>query len=77
MISGVTRHMLPHLPGVPHLHVNGPLILKGNECIIFLQYIVTNNPGMHCLIAICNLTAVDATSNDRIITFFSNKLQFI
>ena len=22
MIGGVTRHMLPHLPGVPHLHVN-------------------------------------------------------
>ena len=20
MLSGVTRHMLPHLPGVPHLH---------------------------------------------------------
>ena len=25
MIGGVTRHMLPHLPGVPHLHVNRPL----------------------------------------------------
>ena len=23
MIGGVTRHMLPHLPGVLHLHVNG------------------------------------------------------
>ena len=22
MIGGVTHHMLPHLPGVPHLHVN-------------------------------------------------------
>ena len=22
MIGGVTWHMLPHLPGVPHLHVN-------------------------------------------------------
>ena len=22
MIGGVTRHILPHLPGVPHLHVN-------------------------------------------------------
>ena len=22
MIGGVTRHMLPNLPGVPHLHVN-------------------------------------------------------
>ena len=25
MLVGVTRHMLPHLPGVPHLHVNRPL----------------------------------------------------
>ena len=25
MINGVTRHMLPHLSGVPHLHVNRPL----------------------------------------------------
>ena len=24
MLGGVTRHMLPHLPGVPHLHVNRP-----------------------------------------------------
>ena len=27
MIDGVTRHMLPHLSGVPHLHVNRPLVL--------------------------------------------------
>ena len=26
MISGVTRHMLPDLSGVPHLRVNRPLI---------------------------------------------------
>ena len=25
MLGGVTRHMLSHLPGVPHLHVNRPL----------------------------------------------------
>ena len=24
MLGGVTRHMLSHLPGVPHLHVNRP-----------------------------------------------------
>ena len=24
MIGGVTRRILPHLPGVPHLHVNRP-----------------------------------------------------
>ena len=28
MIGGVTRHILPHLPGVPHLHVNRPLNTK-------------------------------------------------
>ena len=28
MIGGVNRHMLPHLPGVPHLHVNRPLVYK-------------------------------------------------
>ena len=25
MIGGVTRHMLPHLSGIPHLHANRPL----------------------------------------------------
>ena len=25
MIGGVTRHILPHLPEVPHLHVNSSL----------------------------------------------------
>ena len=25
MLGGVTRHMLPHLPGVTHLHVKRPL----------------------------------------------------
>ena len=25
MLGGVTRHMLPHLSGVPHFHVNRPL----------------------------------------------------
>ena len=27
MIGEVTRQMLPHLSGVPHLHLNRPLIL--------------------------------------------------
>ena len=33
MIGRVTRHMLPHLSGVPHLHVNRPLLsnLKDEE----------------------------------------------
>ena len=28
MMGGVTRHMLPHLPGVPHLHVKRPKHMK-------------------------------------------------
>ena len=32
MTGGVTRRTLPHLSGVPHLHVNRPL----NECQIYL-----------------------------------------
>ena len=36
MLDWVTRHMLPHLPVVPHLHVKRPLFTKhwtldGNE----------------------------------------------
>ena len=27
MIGRVTRYMLPHLSGVPHLHVNRPQVL--------------------------------------------------
>ena len=27
MLGGMTRHMLPG-PGVPHLHVNSPLMLQ-------------------------------------------------
>ena len=26
MLGGVTHHMLPHLPEVPHLHVNRPSV---------------------------------------------------
>ena len=28
MLGGVTRHMLPHLSGVPHLHVNRPSVTE-------------------------------------------------
>ena len=28
MLGGVTRHMLPRLPRVPHLHVNRPLVAR-------------------------------------------------
>ena len=29
MLGGVTHHMLPHLPRVPHLHINRPLVRTG------------------------------------------------
>ena len=31
MIAGMTHRMLPHLSGVPHLHVNGPWTLIARE----------------------------------------------
>ena len=34
MIGGVTRRGLPHLPGVPDLHVNKPLNSKFNSKFI-------------------------------------------
>ena len=34
MIGGLTRRVLPHLSGVPHLHVNRPLF-----CFCFFIYI--------------------------------------
>ena len=34
MIGGVTRRGLPHLPGVPNLHVNKPLNSKFNSKFI-------------------------------------------
>ena len=40
MIGGVTRHSLPHLPGVLHLHVNRPLVKLGGK--MQMQYI----PGL-------------------------------
>ena len=35
MLGGVTRPVLPHLPGVPHLHANRPLISQSqiSTCI--------------------------------------------
>ena len=33
MIGRVARHMLPHLSGVPHLHVNRPLFKRMVEQI--------------------------------------------
>ena len=44
MLGGVTRHMLPHLPGVPHLHVNRPLMHnnkpKVSPAILNFYYLV-------------------------------------
>ena len=46
MIGGVTRQMLPHLSGVPHLHVNRPLVLSlqtnnQSECDAFFARALT------------------------------------
>ena len=54
MLGGVTRHMLSHLPGVPHPHVNRPLIWNTAQGISFqcechiimqIQYTKNLNPG--------------------------------
>ena len=38
MIGGVTRHKLPHLSGVPHLHVNRPFnIHRTCQTILFFS----------------------------------------
>ena len=51
MIVGVTRHMLPHLSGVPHLHVNRPLDpIHKNPHIFETAYFFTNRPRMNELI---------------------------
>ena len=44
MLGGVTRHMLPHLSGVPHLHVNRPLI-----CLPFFSSLFTARESFVCL----------------------------
>ena len=38
MMGGVTRRMLPHLSGVPHLHVNRPLFCFCFYIYIFYQF---------------------------------------
>ena len=38
MIGGMTRHMLPHLSGVPHLHVNGPLVVCFFFVLVFVMH---------------------------------------
>ena len=45
MIGGVTRHTLPHLSGVPHLHVNRPLEYETfhvNQVLINMNFCENN-----------------------------------
>ena len=52
MIGGVTRHMLLHLTGVPHLHVNRPLdpIHKNPHIFDTAYFFYTNRTRMNELI---------------------------
>ena len=45
MIGGVPRHMLPHLPGVPLLHVNGPLVAfqEAQQACVFSLTTILNS----------------------------------
>ena len=50
MLGGVTRHMLPHLPGVPHLHVNRPQVRKKkkeNFCLVFTSAVKVTLHAVH------------------------------
>ena len=47
MLGGVTRHMLPHLLGVPHLHANRPdsmLALSSSESVTFPLSAIVKKP---------------------------------
>ena len=44
MIDGVTRHMLPHLPRVPHLDVNRPLTYCFCDVLVAVAMVVAKTP---------------------------------
>ena len=52
MIGRVTRHMLPHLSGVPQLHVNRPLARAESEALVdiysFLKQRKKNHETLFC-----------------------------
>ena len=45
MIGGVTRCILPHLSGVPHLHVNRPLVERVDYTYYSLPQIDVTYPS--------------------------------
>ena len=55
MLGGATRHMLPHLPGVPHLHANrlldSMLALSSSESVTFSLSAIVKKP---CPITLSN-----------------------
>ena len=48
MIGGVTRGMLPHLSGVPHLHVNRPLFKQLTFKLISIIFSPSVNSILQC-----------------------------
>ena len=44
MIGGVTRHVLPHLSGVPLLHVNRPLTYRLFAVLVAVAVAVAKAP---------------------------------
>ena len=63
MIGGVTRHMLTHLSGVPHLQVNRPLILvKGSKSF--------------CVNPSCALKAVPGKKSEKFGTVEGSRADF-
>ena len=47
MIGGVTRHMLIHLPGVPHLHVNRSLEILAGRVEAYREWETAKQPYLH------------------------------
>ena len=40
MIGGVTLRMLPHLSGVPHLHVKRPLVFRDRSIFRYINILL-------------------------------------
>ena len=47
MIGGVTRRMLPHLSGNPHLHVNRPVVGTASWVLIGTLGSLSNHDDDH------------------------------
>ena len=52
MLGEVTCHMLPHLPGVPHLHVNRPLVRTATLAFTALRPLTLKNKRLRSVMCV-------------------------